>query len=352
MHGVLSDRDRALDLSTQNLEQAGATVLCAGHMMPHEKSVAACLKYRVNVITGDSAHILNFAHYFGSLPESDRRDIKITKIIYTAEMMSSSKRQYLVSVFGPVSFYSMFASAETGPWAVSNFNITGEPDDESAADLIFDKRTMKIEVLSLSSEALKTQSGPPPSKDDMVPEGTTGHLVLTSLQRLRNPLVRFVSGDVGSVHPLPHLAKSLIDADLHEHLKILRLYGRDQRFSFKWLGESYEFGKLDQMMQTEGWGVLQWQIIIENGKDWEGSDTLELRLMRRQEDERTVGNDELLKCLYEVFYLTSLTEKLFQAVLLNDVEGFERSETSRKVVRFIDKRAQNLTISNANGVQC
>ena len=306
--------------------------------MPHSKSFAICAKYRVNVITGDSAHILNFAHYVASLPSSTQRSVKITKIIYTCEMMTRAKREYLVSIFGPVAFFSMFASAETGPFAVANFSMTGQPEDDITADLIFDSRAMIIEVLSLTSEALHSESDTPPATSEMVTEGTAGHLVLTSLQRLKNPLVRYVSGDVGSVHPLPESAASQIDPDLRTHLKVLRLHGRDQRFSFKWLSEYYEFDKLSRVMQTDEWGILHWQLIIEHGTVWEGSDSIELRLMRRSQDSGIISEEELIGRLGDVFYLTSLTEKLFRAVFVHDAQGFERSETSNKVIRFMDRR--------------
>lgn len=306
--------------------------------MPHEKLLAACIKYHVNVISGDAPQILNFAHHIAALPSSARGSLRITKVNFTCEVMSRSKREYLVSVFGPVAFSSMLASAETGPWAVADFNVTGEPDDDNAVDLLFDTRAMNVEVLSLSSETTSSNSESPPGELQMAPEGSAGQLVLTSLQRLRNPLVRYISGDIGSIRPLPEVADSRIDVDMRRHLKVLRLYGRDQRFSFKWLGEYYEFGQLHCSMQTEKWGILQWQIILEHGKEWEGSDSLEVRMLRSGVDEKTISNEELLRGLVELFYLTPLNEKLLRVVFLDDVQGFERSETSRKIIRFIDKR--------------
>ena len=328
---------RALDLTTQGIEEAGGTVLCAGHLMPHEKSFATCAKYRVNVITGDSALILSFAHYVASLPSDTRSSLKITKIIYTCEMMTRPKREYLISVFGPVAFFSIFASAETGPFAAANFNMTGQPDDDTA-DLIFDTRAMIIEVLSLTSEFLNSKSDVPPAESEMASDGTPGHLVLTSLQRLKNPLVRYISGDVGSVHPLPESAALQIDPGSRKHLKILRLHGRDQRFSFKFLGEYFEFDKLSRIMQTEEWGILHWQLIIEHGTVWEGSDSAELRVMRCSQHPEIISNEELIGQLGDVFFISALTEKLFRAVFVDDAQGFERSETSNKVIRFIDRR--------------
>lgn len=46
----------------------------------------------------------------------------------------------------------------------------------------------------------------------MLPEGNPAHLVLSSLQRLRNPHLRYVSGDVGSVL-LPDAAAAQLDPE-------------------------------------------------------------------------------------------------------------------------------------------
>ena len=87
------------------LESAGGCVLNAGIDLLHEKSLAPCLEYRVNVITGDTTQILNFVHYLASLLPGgdgavDRSRLHITKIIYTSEQMDRSRRKWLTSVFG------------------------------------------------------------------------------------------------------------------------------------------------------------------------------------------------------------------------------------------------------------
>ena len=77
---------------------------------------------------------------------------------------------------------------------------------------------MKVEIVSPSSCAsgpLSSSAGDPfpLAKADMLPEVKPGHLVLISLQRMRNPLARYVSGDVGSVHSLPNAAVAQLDPD-------------------------------------------------------------------------------------------------------------------------------------------
>ncbi|KAI4221051.1 MAG: hypothetical protein LQ349_007942 [Xanthoria aureola] len=194
---------------------------------------------------------------------------------------------------------------------------------------------MLVEGLSLSVDP---QSLPSPQDGDWVSKGVAGHLVLTSLQRLRNPLVRYVSGDEGSPHPLSPEVAAQFPVDRVEHLQTLRLYGRDKRFSFKWLGDYYEFHQMDKMMHSPEWGVLQYQIILADDAAKEGSDCLELRMLRRAEGQGILNVAELEERLHDAFYLTHHTEKQFRAVFLSDLDGFQRSQSSGKIIRFIDKR--------------
>ncbi|KAI4183017.1 MAG: hypothetical protein L6R41_005648 [Letrouitia leprolyta] len=413
---------RALDLTTEMLEAVGASVLCAGHLMPHEKLFEACQKYNVNVLTGDSSQILNFVHWISSLPSGTKSHFQINKIVYTCEPLPAPKRAYLSTVLGSqLEFSSMLASAETGPWAVavlpSPLGNTDRSDD--AVDFIYDARTMIVEVLLLSSDAIEPDiitKDIAPSEADWAPEGTKGHLVLTSLQRLKNPLIRYISGDIGSVHALPtsstFFSSHPMAAEAKGFLRVLRLHGRDQRFSFKWLGEYFDFGELSKELAAPCWGILQWQIIIANDTESAGSDVLELRIMRAQtfqkdgklltaqengypstlenrddftsfiqavgvhenpkktqnskvrnsasnlkkcessdldssnlngehgmqHNVKVISDEELKETLKCVFYLNELNSHLFKLSLLENIEGFERAETSRKVVKFIDRR--------------
>lgn len=452
------------------LESAGGCVLNAGLGISHEKSLAACLEYHVNVITGGTSQILNFAHYLASLPPGgdgavDCSRLHITKIIYTCEQMDRSRREWLTYVFGEgLKFYSLFASAESGPWAVANFalktnqsnyneaaaadHMNGQDNghvgfDEAAAhkvDLIFDSRAMKVEVVSTSSSALDPLSSSaadpsPPSEADMLPEGKAGHLVLTSLQRLRNPLVRYVSGDVGSLHSLPNAAVAQLhpdydneggDGNIAQHLKVLRLHGRDLKRSFSFLGNSLEFTELSRIMNGLEGGkgsILQWQIILSvinldgvspldgcevrvlrqpnrmrskreiEKKGVNGEGEVEWRIRRNGEPHKGVDgmgkegqevngidkdqvsgtgveNDQVMdkneinekadevdgdgkekhtddgkeedeklwQELKDVFYLTEPNQHLLKLVRVTDVQQFERSGTSNKVIRFVDER--------------
>lgn len=104
-------------------------------------------------------------------------------------------------------------------------------------------------------------------------------IVQNSLQRLRNPVVRYNTGDTGSLHALPESARAVIAQDDWDHLRVLRPHGRDRRFSFKRYGVYFEFENVATMMQAEGTGILQWQVILCT-LDSSPQTTLEVRILR------------------------------------------------------------------------
>lgn len=331
-----------MDLTTDVYERAGATVLCAGCFLPRENLVTACLKLRINVITGDASQIVQFADYVATLSPSSRSLLRINKIIYTSEILGKTKRNYITSILGPVKFCSFLASAEAGPYGIANYSLTGDPPDDTAADFIIDTRAIHVEIFPLTAaEVPDSDSLSGPGMFEPVAEGTLGLIVLTSLQRLRNPLVRYVSGDVGSLHALPSSVSGQVGPDMAPHLRVLRLHGRDQRFSFKWLGEYFELDELDRVMRTESWGVLQWQLVLEQVEEM---DYCELRVFRRLSvegsNETIISDADLMRHMRGAFYIEPLNndEQLLRLVSVKTVNDFERSVTSNKVIRFIDRR--------------
>ena len=75
-------------------------------------------------------------------------------------------------------------------------------------------------------------------------DGETGIIVQTSLQRLRILLVRYVTGGLGSLHPLLQSAQNKVPEADFEFLRVLRLHGRDRRLSFEWDAMYFEFESL------------------------------------------------------------------------------------------------------------
>ncbi|KAJ6502254.1 hypothetical protein C8R45DRAFT_818541 [Mycena sanguinolenta] len=331
---------RSLDLVTELLENAGASVLPVGHRVSHSVIVQLCVVHHVNVISGDSSQILQFALHVAGLPPAAREALCINKIIYTSEPLVRAQRQYLTSVLGPVAISSLFASAESGPWAVMNLALTGDVADD-AADLIFDARAMCVEIFPPSAVNEDQPRSAVSQEIRTLPDGESGAIVLTSLQRLRNPLVRYVSGDVGSLRSLPASATAVIPNEIARHLRVLRLHGRDQRFSFKWQGEYFELNFLrDFFLKREDLGILQWQIVLQDDEH-SRAQRCEVRLLRGPrvvEGELPAPSDsEVVQLVQKVFYVAPVNEALFCVTFVVDATGFERSATGNKVIRFVNQ---------------
>ncbi|KAJ8128226.1 hypothetical protein O1611_g5410 [Lasiodiplodia mahajangana] len=127
---------RSLDLVLEILENAGASVLSAGNHMPAAQVVALLAKYHVNVLAGDSSQVTQIVHHISKLSKEERDKININKIIYTSEMLTSAQRAHITHTLGQIKICSLFASAEAGPWAASNPDLTGHSADFGSADFI------------------------------------------------------------------------------------------------------------------------------------------------------------------------------------------------------------------------
>ncbi|OBT81497.1 hypothetical protein VE02_09880 [Pseudogymnoascus sp. 03VT05] len=263
---------RALDLTVDIVEHAGTSVLPLGHLAEPDGVLAICLRYGANTLSGDTSQLIKLASY-----------------------VESSKTR-----------------------------------KDDTADFIFDTRNMIVDVMPLDFD-LSTRHSP-----CRVVEGEMGVLIATSLQRLRNPLVRYVTGDIGSIHPLPPSASSQLGQDA-EHLRVLRLHGRDTRSSFKWEGEYFELDKLSKLMSTPAWGILRWQIVLTS--DQASFDHVEIRLICATGMDGLVALEEIEAKLKRHFYVDASSGSLFH-VNIRTPDDFIRSETGNKVIKVVDRRGK------------
>ena len=311
-------------------EYTGASVLTAGHLCAPTDLLDMCHGFNVNALTADASQLLLFANYVEAT--NNASSLNITKIIYTSETLTRNQRQYLSRIFRNPQFSSVMGSAEMGCWPVANLALTEEQPDD-CADFIFDERDMVVEVLPMDLD-VEEQGGMYPC--DLSKRDTKGMLAVTSLQRLRHPLLRYLIGDIGSVHDLPASAAKQIGGDVST-LKVLRLYGRDLRGSFEWQGEYFSFSTLKKLFSQDGWGVLRWQILLENSEEFHGSVRLEVRVML---DGNAVKEDVVAKLRW-LFVVHERNEGCFHINFLEperEEEGFVKSGTGRKVLMFVDRR--------------
>ncbi|PWY74488.1 hypothetical protein BO94DRAFT_606939 [Aspergillus sclerotioniger CBS 115572] len=326
---------RALDLMTELSENAGAAVLCAGPEMAHSAVVEAIIQYRANAVAGDVSQLLQLAKYVTTLDAAQKKELALTKLFYTSESMTSSQRGFLISAFGELTICSIIGSAEAGAWGVSSSALTGVPKGDYT-DFIVDKRTIHLEIIPLSVTDPDEAAPGKTTGVQHVPPGQPGLLVQTSLQRLRNPLVRYVCGDIASLHPLPPTLLATLPSQHTEHYQVVRIYGRDQRSSFTWYGEYFEFGAIETFMRAEQWDILLWQIILQHATEGAGI-VLEVRIFR--DPKSRVSQDHLAAKIREFFWVFDFNAELFRLEFLVDTRGFRQSRTGRKVMQFVDLTA-------------
>ncbi len=331
--------NRALDLTLEYVEEAGACTLAAGHVMPVPDVLQLLVKYSVNVLAGDSSQVIDVVNQLSALPPAEQARVRLDKILYTSEVLTGSQRAHIRATLGrEVKICSALASAETGPWAFSNPDLTGDRTTTSS-DFVYDTRTMAVEIFPLAV-AEEGEGGAAVTTPRPLEDGATGLIVLTSLCRLRNPLVRYISGDVGSLHELPAAVQHLVAAADRPYIRVLRLEGRDRRFSFDWEGEYIEFSNLAGIVEDPRYGILQWQAIIQNKPDERARlcACLEVRMLPST---ATRGDAALLKSMIDrikvLIALDASNEDRFIPVFLENTDGFEKSKTGGKVIKFIDR---------------
>lgn len=329
-HSLLTMR-RSLDLTSELMENAGATVLSAGNYMTPAEVVRALAHYHVNVLTGDGSQVVQVVHHISKLPAEERKKIKLSKVIYTSEPLTEMQCSHITATLGPVKICSIWGSAEAGPCALSHPDLTVQDRPAGTMDFIFDTRQVIIEILPPSA----AEGGASASSRKPLPDGEEGIIVQTSLQRHRNPLVRYITGDIGSLHPLPERARAVIPESEWEHLRVLRLRGRDRRFSFKWFAMYFEFEKIVSLMQGEKTGILQWQLILATLES-SAEIMLEIRLLQA-DGEHIMSREELVKILETFFFILDENRHLFRITFLDNLAGFEKSRTGNKVIKFVDK---------------
>ena len=297
--------------------------------MTASKTIKILQDFHVNVLTGDGSQVVHVVHHISKLPSAEKEKIKINKIIYTSEALTAGQKAHIYEVLGPVKLCSIIGSSEAGPYGLNSPDLI--PIDPSAnhTDFIIDTRMLFIEIFPLSSAEHDGIPNP-------LPEGQTGAIVQTSLTRLRNPLVRYVSGDVGSLHPLPEQARAVIPETQWPYMRLLRVEGRDTRFDFPWDGGYWEFNQLSAAMADPKLGVLQWQIILD--KMGPSSEVvLDIRVLCSQSSKQACSRQAVVDLLKNFFFVHSANEHRFRPIFVDDLNGFEVSETGRKVIKFLDR---------------
>ncbi|KAF8529928.1 hypothetical protein BDD12DRAFT_663380, partial [Trichophaea hybrida] len=257
--GVITDEDivvnlhgggimyRNQELTGYLTDLAGGTELSVGFSAPDTAVLEAVHRFRPNTLASTSSRMLQFAQHVSTLPENER--VVIRKIIYTSEPLLPSREKYLQSILGVETISSIYASAEFGPCFASPPARMGEKTT-AYREFIFDKNVVVVEVVAEDGTVIADSLAMGPSDG----WGQVGEIVITSLCRFRNPLVRYQTGDIGSLQPFHGTNESAKD------YLWLHLYGRSTAKSVTISGEYFDVKELENhVFNKPEYGVLDWQ---------------------------------------------------------------------------------------------
>jgi len=315
---------RSQDLIGNLIELAGGTELSVGFSAPDMAVLQAAQRFRSNTLAASSSRILQFAQYVSTLPEHER--VIIRKIIYTSEPLLPSREKYLQNVLRVESIASIFGSAEAGPCFASPPVKMGEASTVYR-EFVFDKNIVVVEIIGEDGTVIADSLG---MSDGW---GQVGEIVITSLCRLRNPLVRYQTGDLGSLQPLQ--GTNYGSYDYHS----LVFHGRNSAKSLTINGEYFDVKELEnRVFSKPGYGVLDWQVIIEpvpteEREEGMALDGLEFRVISKSQTDYKVF-DRLKKDIVDDF-VGPRTRVIMRRA---EYEGLERGSLARKVMKVVDRR--------------
>ncbi|KAF8442729.1 hypothetical protein BGX38DRAFT_1200899 [Terfezia claveryi] len=207
---------------------------------------------------------------------------------------------------------------------------------------------MVVEVIDPEENVLDSSTNPRPEGG----EPSVGELVLTSLTRFKNPLVRYRTGDFCSLHSFSSLAgtKEILKdkPEAAEYLCGITMHGRDANTSFFLDSEYINTIELDRrVFEKPEWDIVHWQVIVYHLTDEEleaaradshvnvSTEGLEFRVVRKSDQIPPVGYEERLGRAI-VDRVTSEGVKLQVKVVGYD--GLEKGKLARKVIKIVDRR--------------
>ncbi|HNY13018.1 MAG TPA: AMP-binding protein, partial [Candidatus Wallbacteria bacterium] len=157
------------------LEKIGVTNLPIGGNTDFSTTYKFMRKLHPNVLVGLPSIIIKFAQYAESQPER----LKIDLILYGGEHMRKPAREYLKSVFGVEKIVSAgYAAVDSGPIGFQCEHMAGGSLHHVLTDYQY------VEFV----------------KEDGTPvlDGEAGEIVVTNLNRVKMPVIRFKTGDLGT----------------------------------------------------------------------------------------------------------------------------------------------------------
>jgi len=299
-----SDMYRAMEISTEQCDWAGATSLPASFECSDDKAAKLATRFSANALFGAPPRLMQFAMSVQAQRKEQQQEqqprLQIDRIFWACEPLQASKKKLLQDTFGVKHFNSVYGSAESGVWAF-------QPDWLEEGAFLFFPDMMKVEIVN-------------PEEDG------TGLIVVTNLIRERFPLIRYRMGDVGRLEVREHAGKQW-------HVLILK--GREpQQFM---IGSDYFLlTEVESAWMDAGSGsyVLEWQCVLTADAST-GIDTVTVCIVANDSQA-----DSTLAATVQQNLVESMHPGIEFGIKVRIIQGNEllRAAGSTKIRKIVDQR--------------
>jgi len=355
---------RCQDLTGTLMDRCGATELSIGSDAKDADIAHIGKAFGANMIAAPSSRLLQFARYvYGLRREGGQEKVgfRLKKALFTSEPLSKAQEKFLKEALEVETISSIYGSAEAGPWGGTiPQKIAGSEglEEEEAPGMpaprpfVFDRRQMVVEIIDPEENVLDASTNPRPEGGKLI----VGEIVLTSLTRFKNPLVRYRTGDFGSLHSFSSLLgiEEILkeQPEAAEYLCGITMHGRDSSASFFLDSDYINTIEIDrQVFAKPEWDIVQWQVIVYHLTDEElknardamvdshgghvPTEGVEFRVVRKSDQSPPVGYEERLgRALVE----SVIEEGVKLEVKVVGYDGLEKGKMARKVIKIVDRR--------------
>ena len=216
-------------------------------------------------------------------------------VLYASNPLFPAQEQAIIKAFNNPTIYSVYGSAETGPWAFHNSKVL------SKNQFIIVKDIADVEIIDPDTNGY-------------------GAIVVTIKLRQRFPVVRYAIGDIGKL--------STVDFENHQYC-LLEVRGRNEQW-LSYADLNIELKILSELLEH----YLDWQII----QYFEKEDTIEIVEVRLLASSSNCDLSSLTQQLETLLLIHEFKGALKLKVTSVSLEQLIKSTSSQKVIKIVDKR--------------
>ncbi|MEU1122647.1 phenylacetate--CoA ligase family protein [Streptomyces sp. NPDC005899] len=288
--------------TSSELTRMRVEAFSAGQQVTADMMLMLTRDFSVNVLLGQPAVVLPL------LREARRRDpgLRLEKVVYGGTPMTESDKQWLRDELGTRSITSILAANDGAQIGYQCDRLGGTlhhvNDDYNLVEVV--------------------------GEDDLpLPDGETGHLLITSMQKFEGPLIRYRIGDMGRV--------DVRDCPCGVSGRVLEYLGRSDGL-LKFKSATVLYGDIFAVLEPFRVSQLQAELMTR-----EGTETLVLRTESRDDLDPEVLRAALTEAIAPLGDTTLYGGglRMFELVVECHPEGaLERNAVSGKIRTVIDRR--------------